>query len=256
MVQVIFPFSNVPLLAILRLESSETVSLVPRPVTFVCVSVWAPELPFTIRLVAEPLTFVFGTVGPVLHTVGALFAFFIDIACVEGVFNHFNVLNILQTVLVNHLAKFLNLVTRAAVESFEVGLTRGVQFSLCPQTRLEMFLLLRLLLLVAMMLLARCLIKWLLYFLVLTKTLLELHLAEHFARLLHQGGSLVLLGILSSKVTDAVMLTPFGHLWRAVHIAAALIDLPLKVLYRHLLHFECVLQFLRRVNLLRLMLLV
>ena len=74
---------------------TETVSLVVLPVALIRVPVWAPKLTLAISLIIEPFSLVLGLVGPVLHTIGALFALLAHIARVKSVLHHFNVFNIL-----------------------------------------------------------------------------------------------------------------------------------------------------------------
>ena len=126
MVQIVLPHTDVALLAILRLKRSESVCLVVLPVSLIRVTIRAPELPLAFGLIAEPLSLILSPVWPVLHPVGALLAFLVDVARVEGVLKHLDVLHVLQIVLVDHLPKFCDLLTRTAVELLEVLLTSGV----------------------------------------------------------------------------------------------------------------------------------
>jgi len=137
MVQIVLPLTDVTLLAILRLKSSESVCLVILPVSLIRVTVWAPELPLALCLIAEPLALILGPVWPVLHPVGALLALLVNVARVKGVLKHLDVLHVLQIVLVDHLPEFCDLLTRTAVELLEVLLTSGIQ--LASETRLEVF---------------------------------------------------------------------------------------------------------------------
>ncbi len=102
MVQIIFPLTDVLLFAILRLESSKSICLVILPITLICVSVGTPELSLSVCLIVEPLALILGLVWPALHPIGALFAFFVDVARVVRFLKHLDVFHVLQVVLFNH----------------------------------------------------------------------------------------------------------------------------------------------------------
>lgn len=114
-VEVVLPVTNVSLLAVVGLEGTESVCLVVLPVAFISVTVWTPELTFAICLVIEPLALIFGVIGPKLDTVCNFSALLIHIPCEECSLHHFDILNVLEVELVNHLLQFGNLLLRTAI---------------------------------------------------------------------------------------------------------------------------------------------
>ena len=90
---------------------TKAISLVIEPIPLICVSVGAPELAFSIGLVVKPLTLILGIVRPLLLPIGALLAFLIHVARVEGVFGDFEVFYVGQLVLVDHLSQFQDLIS-------------------------------------------------------------------------------------------------------------------------------------------------
>jgi hypothetical protein len=59
-----------------------------------------------VRLVVKPLSFVLGLVLPHLNAIGTLAALLIDVTRVKGLLHDFNVLNVLQIELADHLFEF------------------------------------------------------------------------------------------------------------------------------------------------------
>ena len=140
MVQIIFPFTYVPLLTILRLKVSKSVCLIVSPVTFICISVWTPKLSFAIGLIIIPFTFILCFIWPLLNSISTLFALLIDVSSVVSIFSYFKVFYIGQLMLFNHLSKFLNLLLRSAIISLKVLLANCIHLLLCLHTWLEMML--------------------------------------------------------------------------------------------------------------------
>jgi hypothetical protein len=103
MIEVILPCAYVLLPTLIGHKFAESISLVVLPVTLVDVSIGAPQLTLPIGLVVKPLTFVFCVVLPDLNTIGAFPALLVHIACVKGILHYFDILDILQVKLTDHL---------------------------------------------------------------------------------------------------------------------------------------------------------
>ena len=132
-VEVVFPLTDVAFLAIHRFKIAKAVRLIVLPGPFISVTVWTPKLTLTVRLIVVPLSLVLSLIGPALHSVATLFAFLVYITRVESVLHDLYVFNILQLMLLDHLAQFGYLIPRPAIETLEVFLACSYQLLLLLQ---------------------------------------------------------------------------------------------------------------------------
>lgn len=112
-VQVVFPITDVLLLSLVADKLAETVRLVVLPVALVNVTIGTPQLSFAVCLVVKPFTFVLGLIFPNLDAIGTLASLFVNVTGVKSILHDFQIFDVLQIKLVDHLFELRNLFFRA-----------------------------------------------------------------------------------------------------------------------------------------------
>ena len=177
---------------------TKSISLVIFPLTLVCIAIGAPQLTSSSGLVVPPFTLIFGRVRPSLITITAFLAFLVNVARVERLFHHFEILYHSQLILVNHSSELRNLILRTTIEPFEILLARKVHLLLSLHARLEMLRIVSFVIHPTSFTIW-CFIQRLPY---VTLLLLKLALSENFAILLDHETLLLLLFVYSFLFRD------------------------------------------------------
>ena len=76
---------------------------------------------FAVRLVVKPFAFVLGAIFPYLNTVCALVTLFVHVARIKSIFEYFNIFDVLEVKLADHLLELDDLFFRPGIILLEVA---------------------------------------------------------------------------------------------------------------------------------------